>query len=180
MPLITLNAVDYSVGGPLLLEKVELAIEPGERIALIGRNGAGKSTLMRLLSGEIRPDDGDIRRDGTVRVSRLEQEVPAGAEGSVFDVVAEGLGSVGADLAEYHHLAHAAEVGRVVVVDETRHQGGAGEAVVTALVEGGFSGPIRRVAARDSFVPLGDAANLVLVGEDDIAGAARALAGDDG
>ncbi|MFC3238691.1 ATP-binding cassette domain-containing protein [Luteimonas padinae] len=106
MPLITLNAVDYSVGGPLLLEKVELAIDTGERIALIGRNGAGKSTLMRLLSGEIRPDDGDIRRDGSVRVSRLEQEVPAGASGTVFDVVAEGMGELGAWLAEFHHLSH--------------------------------------------------------------------------
>ncbi|TQU93176.1 ATP-binding cassette domain-containing protein, partial [Xanthomonas perforans] len=45
MPLITLQSVDYSVGGPLLLEKTDLTIEPGERIALIGRNGAGKSTL---------------------------------------------------------------------------------------------------------------------------------------
>jgi ATP-binding cassette subfamily F protein uup len=110
MPLISLNAVDYSVGGPLLLERVDLAIESGERIALIGRNGAGKSTLLRLLDGEIRPDDGEVRREGGVRVARLEQEVPAGAEGSVFDVVAAGLGGLGADLAEYHHLAHAAEV----------------------------------------------------------------------
>ena len=69
-------------------------------------------------------------------------------------------------------LANATEVGRVVVVDETRHQGGVGEAVVAALVEGGFTGPIARVAAHDSFVPLGDAANLVLVSEDDIADAA--------
>ena len=106
MSLITLNALDYSVGGPLLLEKVELSIETGERIALIGRNGAGKSTLMRLLSGEIRPDDGDIRRDGNVRVSRLEQEVPAGASGTVFDVVAEGMGELGLWLAEFHHLSH--------------------------------------------------------------------------
>ena len=72
-------------------------------------------------------------------------------------------------------VANAREVGRVVVVDETRHQGGVGEAVVTALVEGGFGGPITRVAARDSFVPLGDAANLVLVSEDDIADAVRAI-----
>ncbi|WP_149193638.1 ATP-binding cassette domain-containing protein [Luteimonas suaedae] len=107
MPLITLNAVDYSVGGPLLLEKVSLSIDSGERIALIGRNGAGKSTLLRLLSGDLRPDDGTIRREGGVRVSRLEQEVPAGASGTVFDVVAEGMGELGAWLAEFHHLSHA-------------------------------------------------------------------------
>jgi len=110
MSLLSLNAVDYSVGGPLLLERVDLSIEAGERIALIGRNGAGKSTLLRLLDGELKPDDGEVRREGGVRVARLEQEVPPGAEGSVFDVVAEGLGDVGADLAEYHHLAHAAQV----------------------------------------------------------------------
>ncbi|MHC9085311.1 ATP-binding cassette domain-containing protein [Luteimonas sp. RIT-PG2_3] len=110
MPLMTLNAVDYGVGGPLLLQGVELSIERNERIALIGRNGAGKSTLMRLLSAEIKPDDGDIRREDGVRVARLEQEVPAGASGSVFDVVADGLGEVGALLAEYHHLIHAEDL----------------------------------------------------------------------
>ncbi len=107
MPLITLHNVDYGVGGPLLLENVELAIEPGERIALIGRNGAGKSTLLRLLSGEIRPDDGEIRLQAGVRVARLQQEVPQGVTGSVFDVVAGGLGRLGADLAEFHRLSHA-------------------------------------------------------------------------
>ncbi|MGE6333365.1 ATP-binding cassette domain-containing protein, partial [Stenotrophomonas sp. NPDC077659] len=61
MPLITLQNVDFSVGGPLLLEKAELSIEPGERIALIGRNGAGKSTLLKLLSGDHKPDDGEVR-----------------------------------------------------------------------------------------------------------------------
>ena len=110
MPLITLQNVDYSVGGPLLLQKVALAIEPGERIALIGRNGAGKSTLMRLLAGELKPDDGEIRMEGGRRIARLEQEVPAGADGSVFDVVAEGLGELGALLAQYHHLIHADEI----------------------------------------------------------------------
>ncbi len=115
MPLITMQNVDYSVGGPLLLEKVALAIEPGERIALIGRNGVGKSTLMRLLAGELKPDDGEIRVDGGRleggrRIARLEQEVPAGADGSVFDVVAEGLGELGALLAQYHHLIHVDEI----------------------------------------------------------------------
>jgi ATP-binding cassette subfamily F protein uup len=107
MPLITLHDVDYGVGGPLLLDGIELAVEPGERIALIGRNGAGKSTLMRLVAGEIVPDDGEIRRQGGVRIARLEQEVPAGTGGAVFDVVAAGLGELGAWLAQYHRLSHA-------------------------------------------------------------------------
>ncbi|MDQ3206013.1 MAG: ATP-binding cassette domain-containing protein [Pseudomonadota bacterium] len=109
MPLITLNNVDYSVGGPLLLENVELSIEPGERIALIGRNGAGKSTLMKLIAGELQADDGEVRREGSARVARLEQEVPADARGSVFDVVAAGMGELGVWLAEYHHISHAEE-----------------------------------------------------------------------
>ncbi len=106
MSLIALHGVDFSVGGPLLLEHVDLAIEPGERIALIGRNGAGKSTLLRLLDGEIKPDDGEVRLEGGRRVARLEQEVPLDAAGSVFDVVAEGLGEMGQLLADYHHLIH--------------------------------------------------------------------------
>ena len=110
MSLIALHGVDFSVGGPLLLEHVDLAIEAGERIALIGRNGAGKSTLMRLLSGDIKPDDGEVRLEGGRRVARLEQEVPLGAAGSVFDVVAEGLGEMGQLLADYHHLIHEEEI----------------------------------------------------------------------
>lgn len=110
MPLITLNQLDFSVGGPLLLESVQLTIEEGERIALIGRNGAGKSTLLKLIAGELRPDDGEVRVRSGVRIARLEQEVPPSADGSVFDVVAEGLGEVGADLALFHRLSHADEV----------------------------------------------------------------------
>ena len=105
MPLITLQDVDYSVGGPLLLENVDLSIEPGERIALIGRNGAGKSTLLRLLAGEIQPDDGEVRVEGGVRDrAAWSRKCPQDAPGSVFDVVAAGLGELGAWLAEYHHL----------------------------------------------------------------------------
>ena len=73
-------------------------------------------------------------------------------------------------------LEHARAVGRVLVVDETRRSGGVGEGIVAGLVEAGCSGPIARVAAADSFIPLGDAADLVLVGVDEIVDAATRLA----
>jgi len=73
-------------------------------------------------------------------------------------------------------LAAARSTGRVLVVDETRHSGGVGEGVVTALVEGGFTGPIQRVASQDSFVPLGSAAEYVLLGENEIEKGALTLA----
>jgi 2-oxoisovalerate dehydrogenase E1 component len=72
-------------------------------------------------------------------------------------------------------LAHANDIGRVLVVDETRHSGGVGEGVIAGLVEGGFTDRLARVAARDTFIPLGEAANLVLVSEDEIVEAATRL-----
>jgi len=72
-------------------------------------------------------------------------------------------------------LREAGATGRVLVVDETRRTGGVSEGVVTALVDEGFTGRVARVASRDSFVPLGDAANLVLVSEEQILAAATAL-----
>src|SRR5487761_2746612 len=106
MPLIQLNAIGLSVGGPALLEDVDLALESGERICVVGRNGAGKSTLLRLLAGEIQADDGERRVQSGVRIARLAQEVPHDTTGSVFDVVAAGMGETGALLAEFHRLSH--------------------------------------------------------------------------
>jgi len=103
--LLQLQNVDFGVGGPLLLQKVDLSIDRGERLCIVGRNGAGKSTLLRLIAGEAQPDDGEVRRFGS-RVAGLAQEVPAGLEGTVFDVVAAGLGELGTLLARYHHLLH--------------------------------------------------------------------------
>jgi ATP-binding cassette subfamily F protein uup len=106
MSLVNLVNVDYSVGGPLLLENVDLAIERAERVCIVGRNGAGKSTLMKLVAGEIRPDDGEVRVQGGVRIAKLAQEVPREMDGTIFDVVAGALGHLGAWLAEFHRLTH--------------------------------------------------------------------------
>jgi ATP-binding cassette subfamily F protein uup len=107
MPIVTLKNIQLSYGAAPLLDGVDLAIEPGERICLIGRNGTGKSTLMKLIAGEIAMDDGDLVVAQGVKIARLEQEVPAGASGSVFDMVAEGLEALGGKLKAYHHASHA-------------------------------------------------------------------------
>ncbi|MFN3703856.1 ATP-binding cassette domain-containing protein [Thermomonas sp.] len=110
MPLLQFQRVDFGVGGPLLLEHVDLTIEPGERVCIVGRNGAGKSTLMRLMAGELKPDDGEVRVQNGIVVARMAQEVPQDTQGSVFDVVAAGLGDLGALLARYHHAVHAGDM----------------------------------------------------------------------
>ncbi|MEO5830972.1 MAG: ATP-binding cassette domain-containing protein, partial [Rhodanobacter sp.] len=103
MSLIQLQNVDFSIGGPLLLEHVNLSIEANERVCIVGRNGEGKSTLMKLIAGELHADDGEVRVQNGIVVARMAQEVPHGTEGNVFDVVAEGLGDLGRLLARYHH-----------------------------------------------------------------------------
>jgi ATP-binding cassette subfamily F protein uup len=83
-----------------------LSIESNERVCIVGRNGEGKSTLMKLISGELRADDGEVRVQKGIVIARMAQEVPQDTAGSVFDVVAEGLGDLGRLLAlDQHWLA---------------------------------------------------------------------------
>lgn len=105
MALITLRRIQVGFGGPLLLEDINITIERGERICLLGRNGAGKSTLMKLMAGELQADDGEMSVQQGAQITRLTQEVPAGLEGTVFDVVAGGLGSLGELVKRYHQIS---------------------------------------------------------------------------
>ncbi len=102
MALVSLQNVKVSFGGPLLLEGVNLSIDRGERVCLLGRNGTGKSTILRLITGEVKPDAGTITYQQGVRITLLTQEVPQDTSGCVFDVVAGGLGEQGKLLADYH------------------------------------------------------------------------------
>tara|TARA_B110000914_G_scaffold187373_1_gene171838 strand:- start:5446 stop:7320 length:1875 start_codon:yes stop_codon:yes gene_type:complete len=104
MPLVTLQDVFLSYGQPPLIDHLDLVIEPNERVCLIGRNGAGKSTLMKIITGQVTPDEGSIKRASGVKVAQLEQSVPHDTSGTVFDVIAQGMGAEGELVKTFHHL----------------------------------------------------------------------------
>ncbi len=93
MALISLQEVTLGFGGPRLFEEINLQIEQGEWVGLLGRNGMGKSTLLKLVNGDIEPQSGSVARQQNLRVAYLPQEVPAGVTGKVFDIIASGLDS---------------------------------------------------------------------------------------
>ncbi|MFQ5734122.1 MAG: ATP-binding cassette domain-containing protein [Planctomycetaceae bacterium] len=91
MALLNLSGISFTWGGPTLFDGIDLEIDRGERIGLVGRNGSGKSTLLRLIAGEIAPDDGQVRNPAGARIARLVQEVPAARDETVAAIVARGL-----------------------------------------------------------------------------------------
>jgi len=104
MALLCYRNLSVSYGGPLLLDDAGITIEKKERICLLGRNGEGKSTLLRILADQISPDKGEFEKLPDLRVAKLDQEIPKGIEGTVFDVVARGLGE-SADLLRAYNRA---------------------------------------------------------------------------
>ena len=109
MALLQLKDIELSFGGPLLLDKVQLSIEPKERVCLIGRNGEGKSTLMKVIAGDIIADSGERQMAKEIVITQLEQTIPKNTEGSIYDIVASGLAEVGELLNQYHHLSQQTE-----------------------------------------------------------------------
>ncbi len=104
MALLRADSITVSYGGHAVLDGANFAIESGERVCLVGRNGAGKSTLLKVLIGELEPDDGKLTRKDGLRVARLVQAVPDAEDQRILDVVADGLGDMGALIRRYHHL----------------------------------------------------------------------------
>jgi len=106
MPIIRLRNINVSFGGPAILENISLSIDAGERVCLLGRNGTGKSTLMKVIAGDIMPDAGEIQRQQSLVTAKLDQQVNIGAGGSVFDMVAQGLGDSAQLLKAFHDAVH--------------------------------------------------------------------------
>jgi len=104
MSLINLQNITLSFGGPPILQQVNLQIEQGERVCLIGRNGEGKSSLIKLITGDIKPDSGNIIKQHGLRIASLSQDVQLDINGSVFEVVASGLGELQKLLTKYHEI----------------------------------------------------------------------------
>jgi ATP-binding cassette subfamily F protein uup len=102
MSLIRFDKVSLRFGDQVILAEADLAIEPGERVCLIGRNGAGKSTTFKLITGEIEADSGEIVPSTGLVVSQLAQSLPEAMDHGVREVVKSGLTGIQALLDDYH------------------------------------------------------------------------------
>ncbi|AZR81603.1 ATP-binding cassette domain-containing protein [Thiomicrospira sp. S5] len=104
MALLFLRDTQLSYGTQTLLDGVDFKIEPNERVCIVGRNGEGKSTLLKVIEGSVQADDGSrILQDG-VQIAKLQQEVPNDTQGSVFHIIAQGLGNIGQLIERFHQL----------------------------------------------------------------------------
>ncbi len=102
MSLIRVQNASIAFGPTTVLDKVNLTIERGARMALVGRNGEGKSTLLKIIAGELTPDSGDIIATSGLKTAYLPQAVPIDFEGTAYEVVAAALSKAGLIIAEFH------------------------------------------------------------------------------
>lgn len=105
MTVLRVQQAQLAFGNEPILDHVDLLIEAGERLCLVGRNGAGKSTLLKAIAGDIQLDDGTIQKVGDTVVARLPQDPPANSDQRVYDYVAEALADVGEVLKQYHEVS---------------------------------------------------------------------------
>jgi len=101
MSLLRFDEISLDFGELKILSEAEFSIEAGERVCMIGRNGAGKSTTLKLITGELEPDHGEIVRSEHLIVSQLSQALPDAMDMLVRDVVRSGLKETEALLREY-------------------------------------------------------------------------------
>ncbi|MBP3694169.1 MAG: ATP-binding cassette domain-containing protein [Thermoguttaceae bacterium] len=104
MAQLILRDLNYALGYPPLVDHANMTVEPGEKIALIGRNGAGKSTLLKLLNQELLPDSGEIIRAQGLQTMLLTQQVPVDLKGRVLDIITSGLQKDGELLSRFHEV----------------------------------------------------------------------------
>ncbi|HET7608506.1 MAG TPA: ATP-binding cassette domain-containing protein [Gammaproteobacteria bacterium] len=113
--LVRFDAVSVTFGEQRVLIAADMAIEPGERVCLVGRNGAGKSTTLKLVTGAQDPDDGAVERPSRLRWSLLEQKLADESQELVRDYVAHGMAGQLARIAEFERLTAAAPQDRAAL-----------------------------------------------------------------
>jgi ATP-binding cassette subfamily F protein uup len=111
MPLVTLDQASLAFGDAPLLDRAQLALDAGERVALIGRNGSGKTTLMKVIAAEQALDSGTAWRRPELRLAFVPQEPRLDSQHSVFESVASGFGPLQKLLLEYHGASHEVATG---------------------------------------------------------------------
>jgi ATP-binding cassette subfamily F protein uup len=104
MPLLRLSNISIAYGTHALLKNSDFQLDAGERVGLLGRNGEGKSTLMKIIAGNVLPDNGDIWRQPELRLAWLEQSPELPDDATIYDAVAGGLGELGEWITRYHAL----------------------------------------------------------------------------
>ncbi len=105
MALLFFDKVSLEFGDQPLLSKADFNIETGERVCLIGRNGAGKSSMLKLITGQLAPDDGEIQFRQNLRISRLEQALPDNPDQTVREVVTQGMAGIKKLIDEYNRIS---------------------------------------------------------------------------
>ena len=109
MPIVTFKNLSLAFGTDRILDDANLVIHSGDRLALAGRNGAGKSTTLKLINGELDPDDGELWREERLRFVTLPQQLPAVSEENVYSAVSSAFRNQGATITEYESLVSRTE-----------------------------------------------------------------------
>ena len=116
-PLVRFDAVSVSFGEQRILIEATFAVEPGERVCLIGRNGAGKSTTLKLITGAQEPDEGTVERPGRLRFSLLDQKLAEQSDETVRAFVALGMAEQLRRIAQFQALSAVATPDRGALLE---------------------------------------------------------------
>lgn len=104
MSIVTLDSAFLQYGEDILLNNINLSIEPNERVCIVGRNGTGKSTLMKVIAKMVQLDSGILNIQDGITVARLQQQPPLAHKMTAYEYLVSGLGETAQILNDYHQV----------------------------------------------------------------------------
>ncbi|HET53950.1 MAG TPA: ABC-F family ATP-binding cassette domain-containing protein, partial [Ignavibacteria bacterium] len=102
--ILTAKELEVHFGEQIILDKASLSIHDGDRIGLIGRNGAGKSTFLKIITGLLEPDAGEINKMRNLIISFLSQEFSLDEQKTVYENIINGTKYELSLIHEYENL----------------------------------------------------------------------------